>query len=342
MTSDLMSFLKTVPLSCTNTADKKSMCRNTGTSVFSVMALILFTMAPMAVSSTAQANVWDAEVQTINIERPKFHVRNLSGPAGKQLRIRIRLPKNQISPDSSLTFYGLPDKILLSAGVRKSKVWIVPVSKAGNLSLIAPRSFRGVFESAAILRKKNGQVIEGQRFVVNILRHDAKPPRKTPKIAKKPEEAKPKEVPVKKAEPEKKQPAEKQRIVKLKKEKEEMSPSQKAYKALSLNTTGQTEEKPKKTISDDLEQTLLAKGRQLLKDGNIDAARETFKFLSDQGNAESAFLVAQTYDPEAFKNFNAIGVEPDLEEAKKWYTKAARLGSKNARSRLKEYAEAGL
>lgn len=334
MTSDFKSFAENIALSCKKTAYQPLQYRKTGGFSFLLSVFMLVTVVSISVNSTVFAqNVWDAEVQTINIEPPKFHVRNLSGPAGRQLRIKIRLPKDLVTPNSSLTFYGLPDKILLSAGVRKSKVWIVPVSKAKRLSLIAPRGFRGVFESAAILRKKNGQVIEGQRFVVNILKYNAKKPAEKPKVAKKKPE--PKEKPAKKPEPKK------QRVVKLQKEKQ-LSPSQKAYKALSLSTTGETEQKPKKTISDDLEETLLSKGKQLLKDGNIDAARETFKFLADQGNAESAFLVARTYDPEEFKSFNAIGVEPDLEEAKKWYTKAAKLGSKTAQSKLREYAKAGL
>ncbi len=334
MASDFESFVKNIPLSCRATADKLFLCHKTGSLPFLLSILILVTAVSITASSRTYAqNVWDAEVQTIDIQRPKFHVRNLSGPAGKQLKIKIRLPKDQVSPNSSLTFYGLPDKILLSAGVRKSKVWIVPVSKANQLSLIAPRGFRGVFESAAILRKKNGQVIEGQRFVVNILKYNVKRPARKPKVAEK--KPAPEKKPAKKPEPKK------QRVVKLQKEKQ-LSPAQKAYTALSLSTTGETEKKPEKTISDDLEETLLSKGKQLLKDGNIDAARETFKFLADQGNAESAYLVAQTYDPEEFKNFNAIGVEPDLEEAKKWYTKAAKLGSKTAKSKLREYAKAGL
>ncbi len=299
--------------------------RIVGKGVFAIFSTLL---AFSLFSITAEANVWGTQVQSIDNEVGSFKIANLNGPSGQQLKLNIKIPKARMVPGASLTFYGLPDKIILSSGIRKSKVWIVPVDSSNNLTLIAPSGFIGRFEAAAILRRKNGQVIEGQRFVINI---------KNTKLAKK-------------------APPQKDKTL-IHKNSDEKSASQKAYSALSVRPADKV--KPKEVskqkkkvivkpapeqsnINPELAKTLLTKGKQLLKDGNIIAARETLKFLAEQGNAESAHLIAKTYDPEEFKNFNATGIEPDLEEAKKWYTIAAKLGAQGAQHRLQEYADAGL
>ncbi len=287
---------------------------------------VLLAVTFYANNANANKNVWMAQVQPIEPQNQSFRIANLNGPSGRQLRLRINIPANRIVPGASLTFYGLPDKIILSSGVRKSKVWIVPVASASKLTLIAPSGYTGHFESAAILRRRNGQVIEGQRFVISI---------QNTRIARR--------------------AAPKEKKILPKRNSETVSPSKKTYSALSVRPADKVKPQkverkeptiqaaPKKnTINPDLADTLLTKGKQLLKDGNIVAARETLKFLAQQGHAESANLIAKTYDPEEFKNFNAAGIEPNLKEAKKWYTIAAKLGAKEAQNRLKEYADAGL
>ena len=78
----------------------------------------------------------------------------------------------------------------------------------------------------------------------------------------------------------------------------------------------------------------LARARALMKANDIAAARLIFTRLATNGVAEAAFDLGQTYDPDFLRTIHIAGLEPDLEVARRWYTKAAALGNADARSRL--------
>jgi len=78
----------------------------------------------------------------------------------------------------------------------------------------------------------------------------------------------------------------------------------------------------------------LARARALMKANDIAAARLIFTRLATNGVAEAAFDLGQTYDPDFLRTMHIAGLEPDLEVARRWYTKAAALGNADARSRL--------
>jgi TPR repeat protein len=78
----------------------------------------------------------------------------------------------------------------------------------------------------------------------------------------------------------------------------------------------------------------LERARALVKANDIAAARLIFTRLASNGVAEAAFELGQTYDPDFLRTIHIAGLEPDLEVARRWYTKAAALGNADARSRL--------
>ena len=78
----------------------------------------------------------------------------------------------------------------------------------------------------------------------------------------------------------------------------------------------------------------LARARALMKANDIAAARLIFTRLATNGVAEAAFDLGQTYDPDFLRTMHIAGLEPDLEVARRWYTKAAALGNADAQSRL--------
>ena len=66
----------------------------------------------------------------------------------------------------------------------------------------------------------------------------------------------------------------------------------------------------------------LERARALMKANDIGAARLIFTRLATNGVAEAAFDLGQTYDPDFLRTMHIAGLEPDLEVARRWYTKA--------------------
>lgn len=79
---------------------------------------------------------------------------------------------------------------------------------------------------------------------------------------------------------------------------------------------------------------LLQRANQLLKDGNIAAARMIYEDLASRGSASAAFSMGRSFDPESFKTIIVVGLKPDIEQARKWYEMAQKLGSNGAAERL--------
>lgn len=81
---------------------------------------------------------------------------------------------------------------------------------------------------------------------------------------------------------------------------------------------------------------LKARARELLANGALAPARALLEDASSRGDAEGAYLLAQTYDPEALTRSGMIGVAGDAAKAEALY-RAAQLGGyrrpdKNARA----------
>lgn len=78
---------------------------------------------------------------------------------------------------------------------------------------------------------------------------------------------------------------------------------------------------------------LLERAKQHIKSGLIAAARMIYKKLADEGSAQAAFELAQTFDPDFLKSTTIVGLNPDIEQARKWYQKAAEMGLDSARAK---------
>ena len=80
---------------------------------------------------------------------------------------------------------------------------------------------------------------------------------------------------------------------------------------------------------------LHAKGVEQLERGNIFAARKFFEHATAAGLAQSAVALASTYDPDELAKIKVVGLQPNIEEARKWYEKARELGADEASERLR-------
>ena len=83
-----------------------------------------------------------------------------------------------------------------------------------------------------------------------------------------------------------------------------------------------------------LQPVLLKRGKDLIAEGDIAAARLILKRAADANNAEAALALAATYDPFVLRELKVYGFTPDAAMARVWYEKATELGSPAAPRRL--------
>jgi hypothetical protein len=98
--------------------------------------------------------------------------------------------------------------------------------------------------------------------------------------------------------------------------------------------------RPAVTLDNDEIVRLIARGKDLLNDGDFAAARLLFERAANAGSADAALALGSTYDPLVIKRLGAVAVTPDLAKAKKWYQFAADHGSAAASLQLANLAHA--
>ena len=79
---------------------------------------------------------------------------------------------------------------------------------------------------------------------------------------------------------------------------------------------------------------LVARGERELEQGQVAVARQFFLRAAQTGFAPGALLLAATYDPRELTRWRVQGVQPNLDEARKWYQRARELGATEAEERL--------
>ena len=86
---------------------------------------------------------------------------------------------------------------------------------------------------------------------------------------------------------------------------------------------------------------LLRRGQEMLKLGDIAAARPVLRRAAEAGNSEAAFLLASTFDPIVLRELGVLGFVPDVTQALSWYEKASELGSGAAKHRIERLGQIG-
>jgi hypothetical protein len=80
--------------------------------------------------------------------------------------------------------------------------------------------------------------------------------------------------------------------------------------------------------------TLVNRGTDSLKSGNLASARLLLRRAAEAGSASAALMLGTTFDPLFIQQLGTIGVVPDVAQARQWYEQAAALGSEAASERL--------
>ena len=84
---------------------------------------------------------------------------------------------------------------------------------------------------------------------------------------------------------------------------------------------------------------MLSNGEEQLKNGNVYAARKFFERAASAGLAQGALALGATFDAEELARMNVVGLKPDADAARQWYTRAQVLGAVEAEARLKRLAK---
>ena len=87
--------------------------------------------------------------------------------------------------------------------------------------------------------------------------------------------------------------------------------------------------------------TLINRGTDSLKSGDLVSARLLLRRAAEAGSASAALMLGTTYDPLSIQQLGAMGVVPDVAQARQWYEKAAELGSDAAWQRLAKLPQTG-
>jgi hypothetical protein len=87
--------------------------------------------------------------------------------------------------------------------------------------------------------------------------------------------------------------------------------------------------------------TLIRRGQDYLRIGDIAAARLVLRRAANAGNPQAALALGATFDPLVLADLGVLGFPSDLTQARSWYDKAARLGSAEALRRIEALAHAG-
>lgn len=229
-----------------------------------------------------------------------FWVEEISSPSGTSIPIVITFPKDLQQTAGRgpvfLMFKGLPPEITLSSGFRvRDDAWVVSVNDVPNLAMSSPPGYQGSYQLAVTLHKGREANRETRIISVRLGTATAHEPAAMPPPA---------------------QPS--------------------ATASPDVESVSVVASIPAKTdrLGEGEETALLQNAAEMLKNGDIEAARLAYSELAAHGSGEAAYLMAQTYDPQVLEKYFVVGMQPDAELAKQWYGRAVGLGYREAKERL--------
>jgi TPR repeat protein len=118
------------------------------------------------------------------------------------------------------------------------------------------------------------------------------------------------------------------------------SQSAKSPSAISLQSTASAQSDGNTAVIDGDEiATLVKRGKDFVMNGDLASARLLLRRAAVAGSAEAALALGATFDPLIIARLGAVGAEPDVARARKWYQKAEAAGSQAASQQLAKLAQ---
>lgn len=259
----------------------------------------------------------------------EFVVEDLSGTAGKNIPMNIRLVGTNLSLETMLLFRGIPEQLSLTSGVKREGVWSVAASQLNNLALTVPENFNGKFNFEVFAFPNRDTKPERRLASVNV---DALP-RPAPQPVQNNQTAKSEIL------SEYNNDSNQEQQVAAIDTNPRISIEPNSQISSEQTTTPEQPQEPTNStrrISRSLEASMLRRANNLLRDGDVAGARLLFEHLATQGSKHAAFALGRTYDKVFLDQIFVLGLEPDHESAAKWYREAVKLGHNDAATRLSQ------
>jgi hypothetical protein len=237
-----------------------------------------------------------------------FSVQDIEAEPGKDVPIAVKLPSAVELRDAGaeegtfILIRNVPEGVSVSAGMATGRIWVVPLREVGALRLSFKPGMNARFQIGFHL------IGPGNRILAETTVSVAVEPRETiAAISATPPKA---EAP----------PADPPQLDAPRK------PARPQTQA---------------ALPPEEEATLLARGKDVLQQGGIVAARLIFEELAKRGSAAGALALARSHDPAFIAPSAASASAPNMELALKWYERAAELGNPDAKRRLAEIVFGG-
>jgi hypothetical protein len=224
----------------------------------------------------------------------------VAAEAGGRVPFPIQVgPPLSIPRNSYVRVRGLPPTVALSDGhVIAPGVWAVPLHALSGLTLVLPSDVSGKVEILITLVALDGSVLDEAKSSL-VIRVAAPPATPRTKI--------------------------------LSAQTPSSSPSERAGGA---GPPPKIVAPPMLPHERERALKLSKEGDKQMAQGNIGAARLVYELAADAGLAQAAMALAATYDAAELARLNARGIQPNAEEAKRWYERARQLGAEDAEQRL--------
>jgi hypothetical protein len=241
---------------------------------------------------------------------PTLVVLDSSGPVNERLSLGVNVKSP--GPGATVTINRMPASARLTVGRRvSSSEWRVPAQEISDASVIPPADFVGVMNLTAELRGSDGAALVGS-FVR--LTWTSAPRPDGPVVGASTSAA---TVPSGPAPP---------------------TPQQQPLQQRPIASPGPPSaaraEPPVREINPDEVAGFVKRAQELLKTGDLQAARLLLLRAAEAHDARAALLLAKTFDPIVSKQFGVADAEPDLAKARNWYQKAEQWGAAEARREL--------
>jgi hypothetical protein len=253
-----------------------------------------------------------------------FAVENIEAEPGKDAPIALILPSPAELRDAGaeegtfILIRNIPEGLSFSAGMATGRIWVIPLREAHALRLISKPGMNQRFQLGFHLIGPKNRILAETTVSVGVHPREAVAAIGVPSA--KSEAPKPDASNV--AAPNISPP-------------DAAAPKAGASKKLALPRTQAPPLPPKE------EAVLLARGKDVLKQGGIAAARLIFEELATRGSAAGALALARSYDPAHVAASPTAALAPNMALALKWYEFAAELGNQDAKRRLAEITPGG-
>ena len=238
-----------------------------------------------------------------------FSVQDIEAEPGKDAPIAIIIPSPAELRDAGaeegtfILIRNIPEGVSVSEGMATGRIWVVPLREARTLRLVTKPGMNARFQIGFHLIGPGNRILAEATVGVVV-----GPRQAVAAIATPPPRA---EVP-------------------------KAAPPQPDAPRKSVRPQTQAPPLPLEE-----EEILLAKGKDVLRQGGIAAARLIFEELARRGSAAGALALARSYDPTYVAQSPASALAPNMALALKWYERAAELGNPDAKRRLAEIAPGG-